>query len=391
MSNVVTLLHVVGARPNFMKMAPLLAELDARGGFRNVLVHTGQHYDRRMSAAFFDDLGIQAPDHNLGVGSGSHAVQTASVMKGMESVLEKEAPDLVVVVGDVNSTLAAALTAAKLNVPVAHVEAGLRSGDRSMPEELNRILTDQLSQLLLTPSPDADVRLREEGIPDERIHLVGNVMIDSLFRRLGAARALGMPGRLKVEPGRFVLATLHRPSNVDHPEQLREIFLALDEIAGEMPVVLPLHPRTATNAERFGLRLERVAVRPPLGYLEMIGLMEQAAVVLTDSGGIQEETTALGVPCLTLRSSTERPITITEGTNRLVPIRTRDRIAAAFDEALHSSTKGRCPAFWDGRAAIRIADVVADWAADPARAPAELSGTLHGREWVGDGHGGMSG
>jgi UDP-N-acetylglucosamine 2-epimerase (non-hydrolysing) len=356
-----TILHVVGARPNFMKMAPLLSELESRPGIRNLLVHTGQHYDQGMSKAFFNDLQIRDPDFNLGVGSGSHAVQTAAVMTRIEPILEKEKPNLVVVVGDVNSTLAATLTAAKMGIPVAHVEAGLRSDDRSMPEELNRIVTDQLSDLLLTPSPDADDRLRKEGIPDERIHLVGNIMIDSLFRQLRRARGLGMHRRLNLESGRFVLATLHRPSNVDQPDQLREIFLALDEIAREWPVIFPIHPRTAVNARRFGLRPERATVMSPLGYLEMIGLMDQAAAVLTDSGGIQEETTALGIPCLTLRSSTERPITIMEGTNHLVPIRTRESILEVFREAVSRPTEGRCPTFWDGQTAIRIAGVLEAW------------------------------
>jgi UDP-N-acetylglucosamine 2-epimerase (non-hydrolysing) len=364
MNESLTVLHVVGARPNFMKMAPLLAELEGREGFRNVLVHTGQHYDQRMSNAFFSDLEIRDPDHNLGVGSGSHAVQTAGVMTGIEPILVQEKPDLVVVVGDVNSTLAAALTAAKLGIPVAHVEAGLRSGDRSMPEELNRILVDQLSDLLLTPSPDADDRLRSEGVPDERIHLVGNIMIDSLHRQLKRARGLGMARRFGLAQGRFVLVTLHRPSNVDQEDQLREIFLALDDIARDWPVVFPIHPRTAVNARTFGIEPERATVLSPLGYLEMIGLMESAAAVLTDSGGIQEETTALGVPCLTLRSSTERPITITEGTNHLVPIRTRERIVRAFEAALAEPTDGRCPPFWDGQAAVRIAEVLEEWAAD---------------------------
>jgi UDP-N-acetylglucosamine 2-epimerase (non-hydrolysing) len=356
-----TVLHVVGARPNFMKLGPLLAELESREGSRNVLVHTGQHYDHRMSDAFFADLGIRSSDHNLGVGSGSHAAQTAGVMVRIEGVLEKERPDLVVVVGDVNSTLAATLTAVKLGIPVAHVEAGLRSGDRGMPEELNRIVTDQLSDLLLTPSPDADERLRHEGIPDERIHLVGNIMIDSLRNQLRRARSLRMAHRLGLDPKSFALATVHRPSNVDDADQLREIFLALDDIAREHPVILPMHPRTAVNARRFGLWPERATVLSPLGYLEMIGLMEEAAAVLTDSGGIQEETTALGVPCLTLRSSTERPVTVTEGTNRLVPIRSRERIVEAYGRAVATPVEGRCPPLWDGRTAERIRKVFERW------------------------------
>ncbi len=357
-----TVVHVVGARPNFMKMAPLLAELERRDAFRNVLVHTGQHYDPQMSSSFFTDLEIRDPDHNLGVGSGSHAVQTAAVMTGIEPILVEEEPELVVVVGDVNSTLAAALTASKLGIPVAHVEAGLRSGDRTMPEELNRIIVDQLSDLLLTPSPDADDRLRQEGIPDQRIHLVGNIMIDSLQRQLGRARELEMARRFGVESGRYVLATLHRPSNVDHADQLHEIFRALDDIARDRPVLFPIHPRTAASARGFGIDLERATPLAPLGYLEMLGLMDDAAAVLTDSGGIQEETTALGVPCLTLRSSTERPITLTEGTNHLVPLRTRDHIIRAFEGAMREPVSGRCPALWDGHTAGRIADVIEAWA-----------------------------
>jgi UDP-N-acetylglucosamine 2-epimerase (non-hydrolysing) len=383
MTTELTVLHVVGARPNFMKAAPLLAELESRQGVRNVLVHTGQHYDHQMSRSFFQDLEIRAPDHNLGVGSGSHAVQTATVMMRIEPVLMEADPDVVVVVGDVNSTVAAALTAAKLGIPVAHVEAGLRSDDRTMPEELNRIVTDQLSDLLLTPSPDANDRLRTEGISEEKIHLVGNIMVDSLFRQLDRARSLDMPGRLRLGPKNYVLATLHRPSNVDHPDQLREIFLALDEIAGQWPVIFPMHPRTRANAERFGLRPERASVVAPLGYLEMIGLMDQATAVLTDSGGIQEETTAMGIPCLTLRSSTERPITLTEGTNHLVPLRTREQILRVFEEAVDTPTEGRCPALWDGKAAGRIGDVLEEWSRQRTDGPEPIGQAGAGHVVVG--------
>jgi UDP-N-acetylglucosamine 2-epimerase (non-hydrolysing) len=357
------ILHVAGARPNFMKLAPVLRALGRHPAVRSVLVHTEQHYDHAMSGTFFQELGLPTPDHALGVGSGTHAAQTAGVMTAIEPVLQEEAPDLVVVVGDVNSTLAAALTATKLGIPVAHVEAGLRSDDRSMPEEVNRILTDQLSEILLTPSPDADERLLREGIDAERIHLVGNVMIDSLLEHRERARELEMPPRLGVDPGRYVLATLHRPSNVDHADRLAEILAALDEIARERPVLLPLHPRTARSMERFGLRVRHVGLHPPLGYLEMIGLMESAAVVLTDSGGVQEETTALAVPCLTLRSSTERPITITEGTNRLVADRSRRGILEAYRQAVDTPCPRRCPALWDGFAGDRIARVLTAWGA----------------------------
>lgn len=359
------ILHVAGARPNFMKLAPVLRALSRHPDARSVLVHTEQHYDHAMSGTFFQELGLPTPDHALGVGSGTHATQTAGVMTALEPVLQDEAPDLVVVVGDVNSTLSAALTATKLGIPVAHVEAGLRSDDRSMPEEINRIVTDRISDILLTPSPDADERLLREGIDAERIHLVGNVMIDSLLEHLEGARELEMPSRLGVETGRYALATLHRPSNVDHPDRLAEILWALDEIARERPVVLPLHPRTARSMERFGLRVRHVQLHPPLGYLEMIGLMESSALVLTDSGGIQEETTALAVPCLTLRSSTERPITITEGTNRLVADRSRRGILEAYREAVDTPCPRRCPALWDGFAGERIARVLMSWSGLP--------------------------
>ncbi len=352
------ILHVVGARPNFMKVAPLLAALRDRSGVAQTLVHTGQHYDERMSATFFRDLGMPAPDVNLEVGSASHAVQTAEVMKAFEPVLLAAPPDWVVVVGDVNSTLACALVAAKLGVPVAHVEAGLRSGDRAMPEEINRVLTDQLSDLLLTPSPDADENLDAEGIPASRIRRVGNVMIDSLHAQVQAARALEMPRVHGLERGGYCLATLHRPSNVDDPGTLRDIFEALGAIARSRPVLFPMHPRTRQNAERFGLldRLGAVRRLEPVGYREMLGLLDGAALVLTDSGGLQEETTALGVPCLTLRESTERPVTITEGTNTLVPERTAAAILAAVE--VGERKRGCVPALWDGRTAGRIADAL---------------------------------
>jgi UDP-N-acetylglucosamine 2-epimerase (non-hydrolysing) len=355
------ILQVVGARPNFMKIAPIEAALRREPGVQQMLVHTGQHYDERMSEAFFRDLGMPRPDVNLGVGSGSHAVQTAEVMRAFEPVLQEFEPDLLVVAGDVNSTLACALVAAKLGCPVAHVEAGLRSRDRTMPEEINRILTDQIADLLLTPSRDGDENLRAEGIPAERIHFVGNVMIDTLRVHLQRAREMDVPGRLGVERGGYRVATLHRPSNVDDPRQLGEIFAALAELAAERPTILPLHPRTRGRAEAFGLmdRLADVRIVEPLGYLEMLGLMDGAALVLTDSGGVQEETTALGVPCLTLRDTTERPVTITEGTNRLLPDRSRDSILRAVAEG--ETRRGRIPEGWDGRAAERIVDVFREW------------------------------
>ena len=358
-SNNNTILHVVGARPNFMKIAPILRAGKERHEWQHVLVHTGQHYDSNMSDSFFRDLQIPAPDIHLGVGSGSHGMQTARVLEGMERVLLDLAPELVVVVGDVNSTLAAALAAAKLHIPVAHVEAGLRSGDRRMPEELNRILTDQLSSLCLTPSRDAHPNLQREGIPDDRIHFVGNVMIDSLLHAMDRARQLDTLDRFQVRPKGFFLATLHRPSNVDHPDQLREILSAFRVLGKECPVLLPLHPRTRSRIHEFSLDTSGIVLTPPLGYHEILQLQEQARLVLTDSGGIQEETTVLGVPCLTLRSSTERPITLTEGTNTLVPDRRFPLILEAVTQALSNPVSPRRPEGWDGRAGRRIVDAIA--------------------------------
>ena len=360
-------LLVAGARPNFMKVAPILKEL-AKQGHEAVLVHTGQHYDAQMSAAFFRDLELPEPDHYLGVGSASHAVQTARVMEAFEPVLLEERPDWVVVVGDVNSTLACALVTAKLGYEIgcrlAHVEAGLRSHDWRMPEEVNRVLTDRLSDLLLTPSRDADENLRAEGIPEERIRFVGNVMIDTLFAQLPKARALDVPGQMGLERKCYAVVTLHRPSNVDDPTALRTVLEALGRVAREMPGVLPIHPRTRKNAENFGLSglMEPLRVIEPLGYTEMLSLVEGAAIVLTDSGGLQEETTALGVPCITLREQTERPITLTEGTNRLAPWPlTVEGVSQMVAEVLHHSpevARHRCPRGWDGMAAVRVVAVL---------------------------------
>ncbi|HEU0077771.1 MAG TPA: UDP-N-acetylglucosamine 2-epimerase (non-hydrolyzing), partial [Longimicrobiaceae bacterium] len=303
------ILYAVGARPNFVKAAPLLEASRAHPGVETLLVHTGQHYDDTLSGALFRDLELRAPDVNLEVGSGSHARQTAAVMCAFEPVVLRWRPDVVVVVGDVNSTLACALVAAKLGVAVAHVEAGLRSFDRSMPEEINRVLVDHVADLLFTPGADADDNLLREGIDADRIHRVGNVMVDSLRRQLPRARERCRLDGPALPGGAYVLATLHRPSNVDDPGQLGEIFAALAALAEEMPVVFPVHPRTRGNAERFGLLPELGATRvvEPLGYHAMLALMERARLVVTDSGGVQEETTVLGVPCVTLRSSTERP------------------------------------------------------------------------------------
>jgi UDP-N-acetylglucosamine 2-epimerase (non-hydrolysing) len=356
-------LVVAGARPNFMKVAPILRAL-AAAGHEGILVHTGQHYDARMSDAFFRDLELPEPDYHLGVGSGSHAAQTARVMEAFEPVLLETRPDWLVVVGDVNSTLACALVASKLKEQtgcrIAHVEAGLRAGDWRMPEEVNRVLTDRLSDLLLTPSHDAKPNLLAEGIPEERIVFVGNVMIDTLHHQLPHARALDMPGKLGLERGRYAVATLHRPSNVDDPEALSAVLGALARVAEEMPVVFPVHPRTRKNAEALGLAwlLDALTTLEPLGYREMLSLTEGAAVVLTDSGGLQEETTALGVPCVTLREQTERPVTITEGTNWLAPW---PLSAEGVYECLwtglarNNDSPHQVPNGWDGAAAERVA------------------------------------
>lgn len=361
-------LLVAGARPNFMKVAPVLAALRA-ADHAGILVHTGQHYDSQMSEAFFLDLGLPRPDYHLNVGSGSHAEQTARVMTAFEPVLREACPDWVVVVGDVNSTLACALVAVKLKEElgcrIAHVESGLRSRDWRMPEEVNRVLTDRISDLLLTPSRDALPNLVAEGIPPERVVFVGNVMIDTLLAHLPAARALNQPGRFGLRSGGYVASTLHRPSNVDDSATLRAVLEALVEVSRSMPVVLPLHPRTGRNIDRFGLGHLAAGLRicEPLGYTEMLSLTDGAAAVLTDSGGLQEETTALGVPCVTLREQTERPVTVTEGTNRMAPwpLSTAGVVAAVRD-ALRSGRAPpgtRVPEGWDGKAGERIVAALA--------------------------------
>src|SRR5215207_9691048 len=359
-------INVVGARPNFMKVAPVVEAMRGRPAeFSPLVVHTGQHYDERMSAAFFRDLGLPTPDVHLGVGSGSHAQQTAAVMQKFEPVVLEHRPDWVVVVGDVNSTLACALVCSKLGVRVAHVEAGLRSRDRAMPEEINRLLTDQLSDLLLTPSEDADRNLLAEGIPEGRIRFVGNVMIDSLFKQLGRAAESRVREELGVAGSDYAVVTLHRPSNVDQPATLRGILSALARVGERLPVVFPIHPRTRKNLAEFGL-LEAhgggggVRLVEPLGYLDFLRLYSGARLVLTDSGGIQEETTSLGVPCLTLRENTERPVTVELGTNRVVgtdPARILAAAAAALARG-NQSKETRVPPLWDGRAAERILDAL---------------------------------
>ncbi len=372
------ILLVVGARPNFMKIAPIVAALERWNRARpdrpieHRLVHTGQHYDERMYRAFFEDLQIPPPDVDLGVGSGSHTFQTAHVMLRFEQVCLEERPDWVLVVGDVNSTMAASLVAVKMGIRVCHVEAGLRSRDRTMPEEINRLVTDAVADLLFTTSRDADENLRAEGVPAEKIRFVGNVMIDTLLRQRDRLAGLDLPPL--VAPGqRFAVLTLHRPSNVDRQDTFRRVLGALGEIAREIPIVFPIHPRTRKMAARFGLDAafrelpppERplepaLYVTEPLGYLEFLNLWKDAALVLTDSGGLQEETTALGIPCLTLRENTERPVTIWEGTNTLVGT-DPEAIVTEARRALNGSGKaGRVPELWDGRAAERIVEALAE-------------------------------
>jgi UDP-N-acetylglucosamine 2-epimerase (non-hydrolysing) len=353
----VKILHVVGARPNFMKVAPILAQLRRRDGVKQVLVHTGQHYDAKMSDVFFRDLGMPDPDVHLGVGSGTHAQQTAKVMVEIEPVLVRERPDVVVVAGDVNSTVAVALVAAKMGVAIAHVEAGLRSRDWTMPEEINRVLTDRLSDLLFTPSRDGDENLRQEGIDPARVHFVGNVMIDSLRAALPRARESRIHQRLELARGNYALATLHRPANVDDPVALGRLLSALTEVAAQVPVVFPIHPRTRARFPR-GLDAPGLRLVEPLGYLDFLALIADAKLVMTDSGGIQEETTALGVPCLTLRENTERPVTVEVGTNQLVGTDPARAVAAADEVLAGRARRGRIPELWDGRAAERVAGVL---------------------------------
>jgi len=358
-------LNVVGARPNFMKMAPLVRELESRG-IPQTLLHTGQHYDANMSKVFFDDLGMPEPDIYMGVGSGSHAEQTAKVMVEFEQVCERLKPDLVVVVGDVNSTLACSIVAAKCWIPVAHVESGLRSFDLQMPEEINRIVTDRLAQILLTPSADGNENLQREGVPAERVHLVGNIMIDSLLANLERARDAKVLSALGLAERSYGVLTLHRPSNVDNAETLLAILDAVHDVSRELPIIFSCHPRTAARLDQLGdyARLrERGDVRliEPLGYLDFLRLVSASRIVLTDSGGLQEETTALKIPCLTIRENTERPITISEGTNVLVgsdPERIRKEAAHALER---TATESAIPELWDGKTAVRIVDVFEAW------------------------------
>jgi UDP-N-acetylglucosamine 2-epimerase (non-hydrolysing) len=351
---------IVGARPNFMKMAPILRSLKDHPKLRPFLVHTGQHYDAEMSRVFFDELGLPAPDRDLEVGSDTHARQTARIMTAYEPLVTERKPALVVVVGDVNSTMACSLVAVKLGVPVAHVEAGLRSRDRTMPEEINRLVTDAVSDLLFATSADAVENLRAEGVPDSKIHLVGNPMIDTLRQHLEAARARGALERFGLKSRGYALVTLHRPSNVDDADSLRRVFEALRALSERIPILFPAHPRTRERMERAGIAIAPgLRLTEPLGYLDFLCLMDQARFLVTDSGGIQEETTALGVPCLTLRPNTERPVTITEGTNRLLGEDPAAILPAAKPLIDGTFPEPRCPKLWDGRAGMRIAEVLA--------------------------------
>jgi UDP-N-acetylglucosamine 2-epimerase (non-hydrolysing) len=350
----VHILHIVGARPNFMKVAPVLSALQGRKNVKQTLVHTGQHYDVNMSDVFFQQLGIPAPDVNLAVGSGSHAQQTAEIMMRFEPVVIERRPDVVLVYGDVNSTVATALVCSKLGIRVGHVEAGLRSFDRTMPEEINRLLTDQLSDLLFTPSEDGDGNLRREGIPADKIFRVGNVMIDSLVRLLPKARKT----RFENLPEQYALVTLHRPANVDDSVTLKGFLASLLDVNRDLAVVFPAHPRTRQRIAEFGFNTGQLLVLDPLPYVDFLGLQSRATVVITDSGGIQEETTYLGIPCLTVRGNTERPVTVSAGTNVLVG-RDPEKLRLELSRVLAGKArKGTVPPLWDGHAGARIADIL---------------------------------
>ena len=372
----IRLLSVVGARPNFMKIAPIVEELNKFSDIEHCLVHSGQHYDELLSGNFFADLNLPKPDMNLQAGSGSHAVQTAEIMKGIEPILRDYNPQMVLVVGDVNSTIAAALTAVKLGIKVAHIEAGLRSFDMTMPEEINRKLTDAISTLLLVSEESGVANLKHEGVPAEQIFLVGNVMIDCLLRNRELARKSSILDKLGVRQNSsgcrpYGVLTLHRPSNVENPKTLQGILSAVNCFAEELPVFFPIHPRTRKNIERFGLlpylgsaasgKSTGIVPLDPLGYLEFLSLNDCARIVLTDSGGVQEETTVLGVPCLTLRENTERPATVLHGTNQVVGV-DPDRILAAAQSILQkTSSPSRCPPLWDGKTASRIVAIIREY------------------------------
>lgn len=352
------ILHVVGARPNFMKAAPVIRALTDGTHHRQTLVHTGQHYDSNMSEVFFRQLGLADPDINLEVGSGTHAQQTAHVMLHLEPVIVQKKPDLVLVYGDVNSTLATALVCSKLQVPLGHVEAGLRSLDRSMPEEINRLLTDQVADLLFTHSQTASENLLREGVPSHKIHFVGNVMVDSLRRLLPVASKSDPAGKLGVGP-HYGVVTLHRPSNVDPPHQLEYLIGALDEISHDLPLLFPVHPRTDRRIQEITLQsTSQLHIVKPLSYLDFLALESRATLAITDSGGVQEETTCLGVPCFTVRENTERPVTVTLGTNTLVGQDMRHLQSGVEDVLAGRGKRGQIPPLWDGNAAPRIARVI---------------------------------
>ncbi len=351
------IVSVVGARPNFMKIAPLVKEFKRYPSISHTLVHTGQHYDHAMSKLFFHELGIPRPDINLEVGSASHAKQTAEIMLRFEKVVQKLRPNVVIVVGDVNSTMAAALVSVKMGIPVAHVEAGLRSFDRTMPEEINRLVTDSVSDILFTTCRDANENLKKEGIAQGKIHFVGNVMIDTLFQHMKKARQASPA--IQVKRNRYFLVTLHRPSNVDNPKVFRQILTALSEVQKDIPIIFPMHPRTKKNFQRIIPKkrlqsLPNLQITPPLGYFEFLTLMINAKGVITDSGGIQEETTVLSIPCLTVRNNTERPVTIFEGSNTLVGTNTQRLIRECKKILKGKGKRGGRPKFWDGKASRRI-------------------------------------
>lgn len=356
------IINVVGARPNFMKVAPLHRAFETEPDITSLIVHTGQHYDEQMSDIFFRQLELPEPDTYLGVGSASHAEQTARIMTAFEPIVEEEEPDLVVVVGDVNSTLACALVATKLHVPVAHIEAGLRSGDRRMPEEINRIVTDRIADYLFVTEESGVTNLQQEGVSDNQIFFVGNLMIDSLVHFREKASQTTIMDDLGVESDQYVLMTMHRPSNVDHADSVEQLLQLIEGLTAERSVVFPMHPRTRNRIDEFGhrerlLAIDDLVLLGPLGYLEFLRLMEEAAVVVTDSGGIQEETTFLGVPCLTLRENTERPITIEEGTNELMPLDPA-QVIQRVNEVTTQDWSPQRPPRWDGHAAGRIVEVV---------------------------------
>lgn len=357
-------LSIVGARPNFIKVAPIHAVFQKHHDIESRIVHTGQHYDAQMSGIFFDQLDLPRPDYFLGINNGSHTKQTAGIMLKFEKVIHIEKPDVVLVVGDVNSTLACALVAVKEQVPVVHVEAGLRSGDRRMPEEINRIMTDSISDQLFVTEQAAVENLRKENIPAEKIHFTGNVLIDSLVRYRAKASELKISEQLNLKTRSYVLMTMHRPANVDKEKSLRQIIEIIKCVAGDLPVVFPLHPRTLKNIAAFGLkneiqRIKRLQILKPLGYLEFLNLMDNAALVITDSGGVQEETTFLNVPCMTLRESTERPVTVEVGTNNLLNTLDKEVVRHAMESILGGSPKkGKIPYLWDGKAAERIVAIL---------------------------------